>query len=274
MIAFLLLAALVALVIVGRDTLERRLSSAVALALLSAWMATPARAQEPSPPPTAAPSPKPSPTLNPNAAPLEISAQLGGVVTMSGDTSAAATPTAWVDVDGPLVLGPWIPGRVYARLGITSLPGETLDPADVRTFKGAEVGIGARRIVGSLHAGEQLVETSIVGEWSFATPLNATPAAALRLVRAYGGGLRFDERRSGASLTILYGRDEAAGDRGWGNWMLYGSVPIAGTKGSIVIVGDATLAVGPQVAWLHQRDILRLGVVLDAGSLVSAIRGK
>ena len=80
--------------------------------------------------------------------------------------------------------------------------------------------------------------------------------------------MRLQERVSGASLMILYGRDEAAGERGYGQWLVYGQVPIGGTNGALVLVGDATLSVGPQVGGRSQRDVLRIGVAADLGAVL------
>lgn len=208
---------------------------------------------------------------NPNADPVTISVQAGAVATLSGDTGTAVTPTGWIEVEGPLAVGKTSLARVYTRLGITSLPGEQLDVSDPATFKAAEVGFGLGRIVGRLRMGEQDVTTTVVAEWGFASRL-PEPEPAQRLVRHYGAGVRLQERKSGASLTILYGRDEAAGDRGYGQWLVYGQVPIAGTKGAVVLVGDATLSAGPEVAGRAQRDVLRLGVAASLGALLDVIR--
>ena len=233
---------------------------------------------------------------NPNADPVSMAVTGGGMVNLAGDADATVTPEAFIEVDGPLALGKTAIGRVYARLGITSLPGETVDLTDVATFRAAEVDFGAYRILGHLKVGDQVITTAAVGEWGFSSVLPGTPDPLQRLIRHYGGGVRLDERSSGASLTFLYGRDEAAGPRGWGQWIVYGQVPVMGTDGIVLLVGEATLAAGPKEALascpsearscatpsaippaeelLPQRDMLRLGVTVDLKRVLDKLRRK
>jgi len=213
--------------------------------------------------------------VNPNAGPVTVSATAGAITTLAGDAGTSVLPVAFIETDGPLALGSSAIARVYARLGINSEPGEAIDLADATTFKAAEVALGAYRVIGRLGDPEedaQVVTTSLVAEWGFSSRLGDSPEPVERLARHYGGGLRFDERKSGASLSIMYGRDEAAGDRGYGQWLIVGQVPITGTKGALVLVGDATLSVGQRRYDVRQRDILRLGVVLDVGAALEAMR--
>jgi len=209
---------------------------------------------------------------NPNAGPVELSATAGAVVTMSGDAGTTVLPTGFVDVDGPLVLGKSSIARVHVALGISTEPGASLELADPTTFKSAEVTLSAYRVVGRLALGDQEISTGLVALWGFASRLPGVVEPAERLVRHYGGGVRLEERKSGAYLVVAYGRDEAVGPRGWGTWMLWGQVPIAGTKGALLIVGDASLAVGPRNIGVQQRDIFRLGVSVDLGAALRAMR--
>src|SRR6185503_6637562 len=152
-----------------------------------------------------------------NAGPATVSVQAGGLVTMSGDADTAITPTAFIDVDGPIVVGNRSRARGYARIGITALPGEQIDPADVSTFRAATVGIGLGVVVGRSQMGGQELLSSVVAEAGFASRLRTAEAVPVdRLARHYGLGIRLQERSSGIAFTALFGRDEACGDRGFG----------------------------------------------------------
>lgn len=209
---------------------------------------------------------------NPNAGPLELSATAGAVVTMSGDAGTSVLPTGFVGIDGPLIVGKSSIARVHVDLGISSEPGASIDLTDATTFRSAEATLSVYRVVGRLAVGDQEISTGLVALWGFASRLPGDPEPAVRLVRHYGGGVRLEERKSGAYLVVAYGRDEAVGERGWGTWMLWGQVPIAGTKGAVLIVGDASLAVGPRDIGVQQRDIFRLGVSLDLGAALRAMK--
>jgi hypothetical protein len=224
------------------------------------------------------PQPSPSPALAANAGRVTVTATMGGLVTMGADV--AVTPEAFVEVDGPLPLGSSVPARVYTRLGITSEPGQAVNLADVATFKAAEISLGLYRVIGVHEADGQTVTLSIAGEWGASSRLTSGDTQPVeRLARHYGVGLRVAEKRSGAGLTLLYGSDEgtgsggmpftfdASGQRRFGAWILYGSVPVIGKDGLITLTGDATLVAGPKRA--GARDVLRLGVVLDVGAALA-----
>lgn len=246
------------------------------LALVAFLAAGPAFAQDagPVPPPV-----KASPAPNPNAGPVEISSQLGGVVTLTPDAGTAVTPTGWINVDGPIALGGSIPARIYARIGITSAPGATIDLADVKTYKAAEVGLGLYRVIGS----HDEVSTAVIGEFSFASRIKGAQDVAplTRLVRSAGVGLRFEAKRSGASFTGLLGYDEATtqcqpplictGIHSGLAFMAYGQAPIGG---GVQIIADVSMSVGASTSYAPRRDVFRLGVVLDPAAAVAAIRGK
>ncbi len=189
-------------------------------------------------------------------------------VALTGDTDPAVRPSAEIEVDGPLALGTGAPLRVYARFRTFGLPGETVDLGDVKTFRAAELSLGGYRRVGRLVLGDQEVWTSIEGEWGFATALPAAGApAALRYPRHYGVGIRLEERRGGAWLSVLYGRHESAGDRLWGQWLVGGAVPLTVSKGVLVLGGDAMLTVGPR-GGPRQRDLLRIYVAVSVPDLI------
>ena len=210
---------------------------------------------------------------DPNAAPLSVSALAGGVVTLSDETGTAVTPTASIEVDGPVVVGKASLARVIARLALTTAPGESLDLANPETFKAAEAAIGLSRIVGhrALEGGGQVVTTAVVAEAGFSSRLPGEPGPRERLLRHAGIGVRLAERTSGAGLSLLYGFNEAAGDRGYGQVMVRGQVPIPATKGALLLLGDATVSVGRH-ATAVQRDVLRVGVVASVGQLLELVR--
>lgn len=206
-----------------------------------------------------------------NAAPVSVTASAGGLVTLTGEAGTAITPSAWIEVDGPIVVGSLALARVNARLGLTTAPGESIDVANPETFKAAEAALGVARIVGRREADGQVVTTAVVAEAGFASRLPGEPGPRERLIRHAGVGVQLAERVSGAALSLLYGFDEAAGDRGYGQVMVYGQVPIPATKGALLLVGDATLSVGA-FEGAKQRDVLRLGVSADLGRALELVR--
>jgi hypothetical protein len=174
--------------------------------LALAALVAPALAQDAGPAPVPSPSPK-SAIAAANAAPLSISTELGGLVTLTPEGGTSVTPTGFINIEGPLVLGHSSIARAYARLGITSDPGADISLAEYKNWKAAEVGLGALRVVGA--SGE--VTTSVVGEFSFSSRIRGSSDTAplQRLVRSAAAGVRFDAAKTGASMTALLGYDEA-----------------------------------------------------------------
>lgn len=214
---------------------------------------------------------------------MSVTTTLGGIVTLAGDAGTSLQPTAFVNVDGPLAVGSVELSRLYVLLGITSAPGESVNIVDPKSFHAAKVELGLYKVIGRLQLGNQEITTSLHVKWSFASRLrtgNVEPVD--RLSRIYGGGLRFDERRSHAWLALGYGRDEMVGERGYGQWLVAGQVPIKGTEGSVLLTGDASLMVGPArtdpFARIFgggngvRRDILRLGITFDPVATVKAMK--
>jgi hypothetical protein len=188
-----------------------------------------------------------------------------GQVTMS-DAPVAATPGGRIVVDGPIAFGASAPLRAYTRLDLTALPGETVDLKTVETIRAVELGLGAYRRIGQLKIGDQDIVTSIVGECGFATKLAHDPAPADRYPRQMGLGMRLEERTSGAWIALRYGRAQVAGEAGYGQWMVAGSVPL----GPVRLGGDAVLSVGAGV--FRQRDVVRLWVGTSIPDLVAVVR--
>jgi hypothetical protein len=244
--------------------------------------AAPPPAAEPAPL-LATPAPSPSPDLvaRANARSFRVQTELGAMVSMTGESGTDVTPTFTVDADGPLALGSrksW--GRLGARLGLSSSPGEAFNAADVRTYRAVDVGLSLGRVIGVL--GD--VSTMVLVEGTFSTRLKGSsqPAPRDRLVRSAGLGLRFMAGRSNASLTAEVGYDEATascaadvvctGVHSGPAFLLYGQVPII--RGAVLFGGDVSLSTGQRVPWVKRRDIERITVVVDPVAMVNVIRGQ
>lgn len=238
-------------------------------------------AESPVLPPTPKPSPSPGLLTKENARPFHVDTQLGAVATLTGEAGTAVTPTFWVNADGPLAFGSKHSlGRIGARLGLSSAPGETFDVGDIKTYRAMEAGLWLGRVVGQL--GE--VSTTVIVEGTFATRLKGTndPAPLKRTVRGASLGLRFDAKRSNASLVTTVGYDEATAScdaevdcTGVHSGLAFGvrgQVPIA--DGAVLFKGEAALATGRNVSWLRRRDIVQVSVVVDPVAGVKKIRGK
>jgi hypothetical protein len=246
-----------------------------------AHMPTPEAVAESPVPPSPPPSPKPTPIERQNARPFHVDTQIGGIITMSAEAGTDVTPTLWVNADGPLAIGNGHSlGRIGARLGLSSSPGQAINPVSVETFKSADVGIWYGYVVGHLRD----VDTTVVIEGDFSSRLKGSndQTPLKRLSRAVGAGVRFDARKSNASMTLLAGYDEASsscpvtidctGIHSGFALMLYGQVPIV--SGSVLFIADATLSVGASVPGVvTRRDVLRLGLVLDPVQAVKALKG-
>jgi hypothetical protein len=193
---------------------------------------------------------------------VRVSVIASGEVTLSGDVEASVRPAADLEVEGPLPIGARSIAMVSTRVRIFGLPGESVSLVDPKTFRAAEVSLGLSRPIGhvQLGGGEEVL-TSVAAEWGFATVPGSDPAPALRYPRHYALGLRFEERRGGARLDLKLGRHEAAGQRGYGQLLLEGKVPLKKIRRVTTLLGgDAVLSVGPASARAGQRDALRLWV--------------
>ncbi len=206
-----------------------------------------------------------------NDGPMTVTVTGGGIVSMTGEVGSTIDPTGFVEVEGPLPISDTTIARAYTRIGITTVPGEDFDLTSVEKWRAAEAAIGVKRVIGRLNSGDQNILTSLVFEMGFTSRLGDVPRPKERLSRHYGGGVRVEERKSGASISILYGRDESAGDIGYGQIMVYGQVPITGTRGILVLAGDATVSPGPAGGVYKQRDTLRLGLVADLGKILGKL---
>jgi hypothetical protein len=239
-------------------------------------------------PDTPAPAPSPSPTPPPltpiaeaNDRGFEYDVQAGALMTVTGEAGTDIDPTIWINASGPLALGSersW--GRVGARLGLSTAPGETAIDLTSLNYRAAEVGLWAGYIVGR----RRDVETTLVLEGDFASRIKGTtqPAPGSRLARAAGLGVRFDARESNASMTLLGGFDESTascvstavctGFHSGFAFVIYGQLPIV--RGAVLLTGDCSLSIGGGASWLTRRDILRFGLVVDPVQAVKVLRGE
>lgn len=253
------------------DSIDRRLMAWLRrlgwIAAFVVAVSTPVFAED-----TAGPQvPPPPATLNDG--PMSVEIVGGAVATLTGETEAKVAPNGYISIDGPLPVGRVTVARGYTHLAITTVPGETPDLTSVETWRAGEARLGLYRVVGRLEAAGQDVRTSIVAEAGFGSRFG-DPQPSQRLVRHFGVGIRLEERKSGALLTVLYGRAEQAGDAGYGQAILRGQVPLAGTRGALVLVGDAIVSVGPRVGDYRQRDVLRLGIAISLGDALKFFTGK
>lgn len=203
---------------------------------------------------------------------VEFSAVASAETVMAAEADAGILPSAELEVDGPLVVGGLPLARGLVRLRLLGLPGETVDLTSVETFRSAEVDLAVYRRIGRLSLGNQEVWSSVQVAWGFATRLPEDPVPLQRYVRQYGVGIRIEERASGAWISVLYGRHQAAGPRGFGQVIAAGQVPLGFTRGLLFIGGEAVLSVGTPRAAPLQRDFARLRVGISLPDLVGLIR--
>lgn len=208
---------------------------------------------------------EPAPSLNDG--PFSVRAEVGAVSTLT-DAETSVKPTAWIEATMPFGLF-----VATARLGLTARPGEDIDLTAVETFSDAELGLGLTRYFRS-HGDSRIGATVEAG---FSTARDESGVEPLsRLSRYAGVGLAFDHA-DGANLTILWGRDEATGeDFGIGSLLLYGRLPIVGTKGILVLNGDVAVALGSRTSseGLPQsfRDVWKIGVVADLTAALASLK--
>lgn len=206
-----------------------------------------------------------------------VTAVLSGQSVMGAGADTGIRPSATLEAEGPVAFRASTPLRAFVRLRLMGLPGETFDFTNVDTVRAVEVSLGSSKRIGSSQIGDQLLWTSVVGEWGFAT---AMPASEQFLEthhkRHFGGGLMLEERTSGAWVTLLFGRDEAVGDRGWGQWIISGAIPISvKDKGVFVIGGNASLGVGNACAQgfnCRQQDFVSVEFGVSLPDLLAVMR--
>ncbi len=199
---------------------------------------------------------------------------LTGAVASLTEEDASVTPLALLEVDAPVPIAGITPLRFRGRLGISSQPGEDLSIEQPETFRAAAAALAVAYPIGRMQITEsgQTLTTSVVVEWGWSSALHRVDQEPdPRLARHYGLGLLLEEKVSGASVQVLYGRAEIAGDRGWGQWLARARVPIPGSSQFAQIVAEAMLNVGPSRGDIKQRDLWRVGVAFDAARIVKKL---
>lgn len=195
---------------------------------------------------------------------VRVSVQAWEQAAIGVDYDMSIVPGGRILVDGPLAIGGKALFRIYARTDITSLPGQSFDPAAPATFgRSASFVPGAYRQIGKVTVEAQKITTAIVAECGFATALKGEVLP--RFARYCGGGLRFDERTSGAYLSgITAYRD--------GSWevRVSGSIPLKGiAKDAISFGGEAILQFAPGVP-----DVFFIKTAVDIPGLIGKAKTK
>lgn len=197
---------------------------------------------------------------NPNDGPMRVTVLAGAVTSLAGaDDTANIKGAGWIDAQMPVG---W--SRPYARVGISTRPEETFDFTNVATFSSAEVGLGLERAVGLSSDG--LGRVGLIVEGGFSSIVSGEPAD--KLARYVFGGVKFSHA-SGGEIAVGYGLDEQAGPWGLGQIVGYGALPIGVTADVIVLTGDFVLSLQHNVG---TRDVLKLGIMIDLGRAMAAIK--
>jgi len=220
------------------------------------------------------PPPLPEPPSEPG---FGVTAVISAQSVMGAGAESRIRPAATLEVEGPIAWQNTTPLRMSARLRLLGMPGEAFDFTSVDTIRAVETGLGASYRVGRAFLGEQELWTSVIGEWGFSTALPPEfSGTTTRHLRHWGAGVRLEERKSGAWVSMLLGRNEAVGDWGWGQWMVSGAVPIQiKDRGVFVIGGDASLGVGNPCKndpFCRQQDFVSIEVGISIPDLVAVMR--
>lgn len=207
-----------------------------------------------------------------------VTAVLSAQSVMGAGAESKVRPSATLEVEGPVAFKAATPLRAFVRLRLLGMPGEAFDLTAIETVRAVEASLGSSKRIGRVQLGGQELWTSVIGEWGFSTALPRGPniAQGTRNLRHFGGGFQLEERSSGAWVSMIYGRAEAVGDRGWGQWMLAGAVPIkVKERGVLVIGGDAALGVGNPcagAAFCRQQDFVSIEVGVSLPDLIAVMR--
>lgn len=228
------------------------------------------------PEPEAPPEPLPAPAFElepePDEAGLRVALEAWTLVGFSGAAGERVTYGGRLAADGPVALRGTGAVRMFAVLDLTAQPGEVLSFTDVETIgRAAEFRAGAYVRLAERRPPGQHVTTSVVAWGGFATVLE--DVIADRYLRSGGLGVRLAEEVGGAYIMAGWCRDEAAGYIGLGQVCVRGSVPVAGTKGTVVVGGQAVLNLS-RATVTPQRDRFELHVGASIGDIVAAVRDR
>jgi hypothetical protein len=210
-----------------------------------------------------------------NAAAAYLTLHVGAISTLAPDYGIGILPTATIEADAPLKVRGLPIGRGYARVELSSSPGEAVDPYDPKTFRSANLDLGWYYVLGESKG----IYTAVAGEYGFGSRFAEDGAKAVdRLTRHYGGGLRVGTTDGESYGSILYGRREECGPRGWGQLMVRGQIAMPSTDGSVLLVIDAALNSGitpdPDESKSIPKksvDVLRVGIVADLAALAKRL---
>jgi hypothetical protein len=249
----------------------------------------------------------PAPDMNGGEATMSLT--VAGMVVMTSATPTEVKPTVFIDVDTPLPVGsrngkPYNLGRVFARLGIGTSPGNSV-PADPTlpatggglaalgnpaNFESIEGGLGIARVIGVSADGS--IKTSILAEVGFKTRRGTDPTAVDPTSHYWGAGFRLSNA-DGSAITVLGGQDGELGQAGAMQVMVYGQLVVPKTAGCAMLVGDASFSffapvsvtlpipaippgssvTVPQAGALRS-NIVQLGVAIDAAQVFSQLVNK
>jgi hypothetical protein len=211
-----------------------------------------AAASQPEPAPAPSPSPEPG---------LEVELSAGGSLIMSGEVGADATPFARIDATAPLPIGhkpEWFP-RLAVRLDLSGLPGDTVDVAEIQTYKSLEAEIGVVQRLSQYNEHR----LSVYGLGGLGTLLPGEPEARAKAIRWGGLGLELRNTKRGDYLRVGIGGDQ----RLTGDYKLVtvisGSLRLGAATGTLKgvevrLAGDAILGLAVAGFERADRDVVRV----------------
>ena len=238
------------------------------------------------PPPVVVVVEKPTPVEKANARGFHYDSQIGALFTATAaNDDTKVSPFFWINTDGPIPIGNGHSfGRLGSRFGLTTAPGKTLNALDVNTYNALEADFWGGYVIGALKG----VETTLIVEGGFASRVRGATESEpqRRLSRSFGGGIRFDARKSSAYALAKIGFDEATTSchttsamalppdcydfHSGVALMMRGQVPLY--KDAVLFTGDVSLSLGGSVSWLDRRDILRFGVAMNPVETVKELK--
>jgi hypothetical protein len=219
----------------------------------------------------AGPAPAPQVTVkSANAASFGVTSQVGAMVVTTTDSGTGLTPMMSIDAEGPLAFGEGFSlGRIGARIGLTSSPGQAFDGSDPTNYKGVEISLRLGRVIGV--RGD--IRTLVLAEYGFTTLIKGSNQARPRdgLVHSFGVGLAFESKDASSQLVIEPGFDEATtrcslpivctGLHSGFALLIYGQVPIL--DGKVQFGGDVSIAGTGSVGGVTRNSVERVFVVAD-----------
>jgi hypothetical protein len=284
---------------------EHLLPLAILFAALGLLIACPLHAQDaqPQPSPTAVTpavvSPvgaSESPTSNSEAPALCLNCSspsaavyAGASMTMVPDADPIAKPYGEVLGEVGLTIGKRTPARAWVDVvvGTRTADGAPGDPGsatlgDVSSWSSVEALAGISTVVGraQYEDGHEVLTSLFVAAGGKA-PISSSADATPRVARQFLAGLRIQETKSQADVTLGLGRDEeglpsepVANPDGSIQRSLqaivHARLPIPGTRGIAWLVGRASVNL---LRVDGSRDIVTVGLAISPGDILSKIKG-